>query len=277
MKPAPMRLRLLPAVLIAGAALLAFKGAGLVRNAQAQEQSVTRKAPAEAKNAIARSRTGPDDTGDVSSAAEADVLTGLARRRAELDARARDQAMRENILAATEKRVDGKISQLKQLQTQITALLGQRDAAQAKQMSSLVKTYSAMKPKDAARIFNGLNEEVLIAVADEMKSDALAPILAAMNAEAAEKLTLKLASRLALPATASIGSAADEKQAAPAPAPAQQAQSGAPALEASTPQSDAAAAEQAPRHAAAPTSNASPGQTPPVPPTAAPMAPDSHG
>ena len=55
-----------------------------------------------------------------------------------------------NILAATETRVDAKIAQLKDLQTQITALLAQRDAAQEKQVAALVKTYSAMKPKKAA-------------------------------------------------------------------------------------------------------------------------------
>jgi len=38
-----------------------------------------------------------------------------------------------------------------------------------------LKDYSAMKPKDAARIFNGLDDNVLLQVAQEMKSDALAP------------------------------------------------------------------------------------------------------
>ena len=69
------------------------------------------------------------------------------------------------MLAATEARVDAKIAQLKSLQSQITALLAQRDAAQEKQVASLVKTYSAMKPKDAARIFDSLPDDVLVPVA----------------------------------------------------------------------------------------------------------------
>ena len=48
---------------------------------------------------------------------------------------------------------------------------------------SLVKTYSAMKPKDAARIFDSLPDDVLVPVAQEMKSDVLAPVLAKMNPE----------------------------------------------------------------------------------------------
>jgi hypothetical protein len=50
-----------------------------------------------------------------------DVLTSLSKRRAELDARERDVEMRENLIKAAEDRVDSKIADLKQLQTQIQA------------------------------------------------------------------------------------------------------------------------------------------------------------
>ena len=147
----------------------------------------------------------------ISSAAEVDVLTSLSKRRAALDAREAQIQTEATVLAATEARVDAKIAQLKTLQGQIAALLTQRDAAQEKQVAALVKTYSAMKPKDAARIFDSLDDGVLLPVAQEMKSDVMAPVLAAMNPQAAQKLTLKLASKLALP---------EQMAAAPAPAPA---------------------------------------------------------
>jgi flagellar motility protein MotE (MotC chaperone) len=225
MKTILKHLRLLPAVLIAGTGLLALKGLGLVHEARAQTADA---APMQVAEAAVPADNGVTDTKDFagddhtsSSAAEVDVLASLAKRRAELDARARDQAMRENVLAATEKRVDDKIAALKQLQAQIAALLGQRDTAQEKQVASLVKTYSAMKPKDAARIFDGLSDDVLIPVAQAMKSDALAPVLAAMNPEAAQKLTVKLASRLALPKepASTPTPAAPQQTAAAAPAP----------------------------------------------------------
>lgn len=209
--------RLLPAVLVAGSALLALKSFGLFHGANAQTQPAMQVTSA----AISPPKDYASDESETASAAEVDVLTSLSKRRAELDARARDQAMRENILAATEKRVDAKIAALKMLQTQMTALLGQRDAAQERQVTSLVKTYSSMKPKDAARIFDGLSDDVLVPVAQAMKSDALAPVLAAMNPAAAQKLTVKLASRLALPETAPPVTAlppAVQPQAAPAPA-----------------------------------------------------------
>jgi flagellar motility protein MotE (MotC chaperone) len=252
-------LRLLPAVLVAGTALLALKGFGLVHGANAQTQPAVQIASA----AESAPKDYASDDSETASAAEVDVLTSLSKRRAELDARARDQAMRENILSATEKRVDAKIAALKLLQTQMTALLGQRDAAQEKQVASLVKTYSSMKPKDAARIFDGLNDEVLVPVAQAMKSDALAPVLAAMNPAGAQKLTVKLASRLTLPETASAVPAATtptpsvaSPQTSPLPAAADQQANAAPqtATPAKTPQPQVA-----------------------VPPAAAPQAAGAHG
>jgi flagellar motility protein MotE (MotC chaperone) len=199
-------LRLLPAVMIAGTVLLFLKGAGLVHDARAEGQSKVQTASAQAAphaEPVARKDPASDDT-ETASAAEVDVLSSLTKRRTELDARGRDLDMRANVLAATEKRIDAKIAALKQLQVQINQMMGQRDAAQEKQIASLVKTYSAMKPKDAARIFNGLDENVLLEVAQAMKSDALAPVLAGMNAETAQKLTLRLASRLNVPEKATL-------------------------------------------------------------------------
>src|SRR6185312_9145737 len=97
-------------------ALLVLKGTGLVREARAQNAPAPVQV-ADASAPASKDFAGGDD--DTSSASEIDVLSSLSKRRAELDQRARNQDMRENVLAATEQRVDGKIAQLKQLQAQI--------------------------------------------------------------------------------------------------------------------------------------------------------------
>jgi flagellar motility protein MotE (MotC chaperone) len=191
----PRFLRLLPGVVLVGAGLLAVKTSGLMHGAYAQDAAPA--AVAAAPTAPNPDFAGGDD--EIASAAEVNVLTSLSKRRGELDDRERQLAMQANILAAAEQRVDAKIVQLKQLQDQITKLLAQRDSAQDKQVAALVKTYSAMKAKDAARIFNSLSDDVLVPVAEQMKSDVLAPVLAGMDSAAAQKLTVKLASRLAVP------------------------------------------------------------------------------
>lgn len=195
--------RLLPAVLAVGVGVLTIKGIDLARAAQASTGNFDAPdnsglAPADAGGTKPTTDFAAD-AGTADSSAEVDVLTSLTHRRAELDARERALNMRENVLVAGEARVDQKITALTNLQSQIQALLSQRDAAQDKQLASLVKTYSSMKPKDAARIFDALADEVLLPVAKGMKSDVLAPVMAAMNPEAAQKLTVKLAALLKLP------------------------------------------------------------------------------
>ena len=192
--------RLLPSVVALGALVLVLKTTGLVHEAYAQVSGQMAALTGDPVPANKDFAGGEDD--QVASASEVDVVNSLGKRRRELDARDAQLTTQANMLAAAEMRVDGKIAQLKQLQAQINALLVQRDDAQKAQIASLVKTYSTMKAKDAARIFNSLPDEVLVPVAHDMKSDVLALILAGMNADTAKALTVKLANRLTLPQTA---------------------------------------------------------------------------
>lgn len=213
----PRFARLLPGVIALGATVLVLKSTDLVHEAYAQAASQVAglaDAPVPANKDFA----GGDDD-QVASASEVDVVNSLAKRRRELDARESQLNTQANVIAAAEARVDAKISQLKQLQAQINALLVQRDQAQKDQIASLVKTYSAMKAKDAARIFNALPDEVLVPVAQDMKSDVLSLILANMNSDNAKALTVKLASKLALPQTADAIAPQAAQPAATAPGP----------------------------------------------------------
>jgi flagellar motility protein MotE (MotC chaperone) len=207
------QVRLLPAVMVAMAGLLALKSLDLVQSAHAgppQTAQATQSAAAQPANpnaAQASAETdaaddpaiGPTSGDDSDSTSEVDVLTSLGKRRAALDARAKSLDMQANLLHAAEQRVDAKIADLKSLRSQIQGLLGKRDAAEKAQVYALVKVYSAMKPRDAARIFNTLDEQVLLDVARKMKPDALAAIMAAMQPRQAQALTVKLANRLNLP------------------------------------------------------------------------------
>jgi flagellar motility protein MotE (MotC chaperone) len=224
----PRYLRLLPSVVLLGAALLVLKTTDIVHaaTAEASEQVAALAGDPVPSN---KDYAGGDDD-QTSSAAQVDVMNSLTKRRKELDAREGQLTIQANMIAATEIRVDAKITQLKQLQAQMTALLGQRDEAQKAQIASLVKTYSTMKAKDSARIFNTLPDDVLVPVAQAMKSDVLALILASMVSDKAQALTVKLANKLILPQTADAvtppgitpvpGATAPVQTAAAAPTPA---------------------------------------------------------
>lgn len=130
---------------------------------------------------------------------ELELLQSLAKRREELEQRARDIDEREVLLRAAEQRIDQKIGELENLQSSIEDLLVKHDEQSESQMQSLVKIYESMKPKDAARIFEELDMEVLLEVVERMKERKTAPILAQMNPERAKEVTLELAQRRELP------------------------------------------------------------------------------
>ena len=121
------------------------------------------------------------------------VLEGLANRRKDLDARAREFVLRENLLKAAEKRVEARITELKAIESRIEGELMQRDDFRNEKYDRLVKMYSGMKPKDAARIFNRLEINVLTGLVAKMKPRIMSAILAAMAPAAAERLTLEIA------------------------------------------------------------------------------------
>ena len=130
---------------------------------------------------------------------ELEVLQKLAERRAELDRRQHDIDTRARLLQATEQRIDAKIAELKRIQQTIDGLLKKHDAQKDAQLASLVKIYEAMKPADAARIFEKLDMPVLLDVIERMHERKAAPVLANMSASKAKAVTSALAERRSLP------------------------------------------------------------------------------
>ncbi|HVJ41280.1 MAG TPA: hypothetical protein VM639_07280 [Dongiaceae bacterium] len=130
---------------------------------------------------------------------EVDVLQQLAKRRAELDQRARQLDEREALVKAAEQRMEQKMAELKALQATVQDLLKQRNAADEQQLQSLVKIYENMKPKAAAQIFEEMDMDVLLDVVARMNERKVAPILALVSPTRAKELTYELAQRRQMP------------------------------------------------------------------------------
>ncbi len=129
------------------------------------------------------------------SASERAVLERLQERRGAIDDRSRELDMRESLLQAAERKVDGRINELKEVEGRLDAGVKAEQAEVDKQMRTVVVMYEAMKPKDAARVFDRLKLDVLVPIATAMKPARMSEIMAAMTPEAAEKLTVALASK----------------------------------------------------------------------------------
>lgn len=180
--------RVLPVLILALVALAILKAAsiwiGFSGAEAAEEKSAveTVAAPAQA----AAPEVAPSET-------ERRILEQLASRRAALDAREEAIDTREKLLEVAEQRLDQRFTELAAEEASMATLTAERDRQKTAEFEALSNAYERMKAKDAARIFDVLEDDILVPVAAGMRTQALSGVLAEMNPERAKSLTRLLA------------------------------------------------------------------------------------
>lgn len=163
-------------------------------NPKAAPASAEKKSP---QNTAAASFA--DDDPSLLTQTEIELLQKLAERREQLDQRENEIKQRLGLLNAAELRIDKKVVELKKFQETIAKLVKTYDEQQNAKISSLVKIYEAMKPKDAALIFQELEMDTLLQVVERMNERKLAPIMSKMDPLRATEITVELSRLRNLP------------------------------------------------------------------------------
>lgn len=104
----------------------------------------------------------------------------------------------EQVLQSLERELDAKLNRLQELETRIQAMLNEADALKDKKIKHLVDVYSNMKPKEAAKALEVLEEPVAVKILSGMRGRSAGEILSFVNSEKAAKLTEAL-TRMQLP------------------------------------------------------------------------------
>ncbi len=120
------------------------------------------------------------------------ILQELAKRREALDARSKEIDKRALQLKIAEDEIDKKIEQLKKYEKRLIELTDKYNNKEKENIASLVKLYTAMKPKDAARIFDTMDLEITVAILKGMKPSTTSTIISQMKAERAQEITAVL-------------------------------------------------------------------------------------
>ncbi len=200
----PARTRLLPAAMVTVAAVLGLKTVAMAEDvaetvAPAADHAVDDAhaegdAPAVAATA---GQCAPPTLAELAglSAEEVQVLQALGARRQALEARGEAMETQDALMLAAEQRLNERVAELRQLETTVNDLLGQLDEAQEERLAALVDVYQRMRARDAAAVFDGLEDDVLVQVASRMRQANLAEIMGRMNPERARALTTMLADR----------------------------------------------------------------------------------
>ncbi len=203
-----LRPRVLPLAILGMVGLMALKSAHLIQAAggapaalatasravlpqahAASHMPAKEAAPKEIAPAIPAAAPAEPPVND----AERALLLDLRTRRTVLQAREQALTTREAMQAAADQRLNERVAQLTALQVRLELLDQSRRERDDANWRSLVKTYEAMRPRDAAAILNDLDAPVLLQVLDRMKEAKAAVVLAAMQPDRARAATTALA------------------------------------------------------------------------------------
>jgi len=195
--------RLLPAVMATVAVVLGLKAvamAEVVAENAGGDHAASAPADSHAADTHAQpaaNQCAPPTLAEMAglSAAEVQVLQALSERRATLDTRAEQYETQDELMMAAERRLGERLAELRQVESHVNDLLGQLDEAQEARLVSLVDVYQRMRAKDAATVFDGLDDGVLVQVASRMRQANLAEVMGRMEPERARALTQMLADR----------------------------------------------------------------------------------
>lgn len=199
--------RLLPILMVACSAMLALKLLGFMNlpGSVWQEFAGTANVFAQEVDAGAEEADASEDMtmvpgmeasiveGQPARNTELSILESLRNRRKELMQREEELQLRENLIEAAEGRLESRIGQLEALEQRLQAATEAELGARKEELRGLVTMYETMKPKEAARIFDRLQMDVLIDVVLAMNPRKMASVLASMNPEAAQRLTIEMA------------------------------------------------------------------------------------
>lgn len=216
--------RLLPAIMVTLGVLLSLKAVAFAEGA-AESAPAAATPPQPAPGATKAGATSANPSCPTSSFAdsaglspsEVQVLQSLGARRESLDARAAEMDTREELLAAAERRVEDRVAELKRLESRVQELMGTVDEEQTRRIATLVDVYQRMRAKDAAAVFDALDEDVLVDVASRMRQANLAEVMGKMDPVRARRLTVLLAQARAEEVAALTRPAAGARPAAAAP------------------------------------------------------------
>ncbi|MBX3430204.1 MAG: hypothetical protein KF779_11550 [Hyphomonadaceae bacterium] len=205
-KKAAASVRLMPAVMVTVAAVLGLKAVAMAEGVaetvtEAGHEQTSEHAAAPGEGATPDlANTAQCTTPSLAemaglSQAEVQVLQALGTRRQELDARGEAIETQDGLMLAAEQRLNERLAELRTLETHVNDLLGQLDEAQEQRLHSLVDVYTRMRAKDAAAVFDGLDDDVLVQVASRMREANLAEVMGRMEPTRARALTQMLADR----------------------------------------------------------------------------------
>ncbi|HEX4922865.1 MAG TPA: hypothetical protein VFV50_02230 [Bdellovibrionales bacterium] len=121
------------------------------------------------------------------------VFNKLEDRKRDLDLKEQELAELEEELQKQRVELEERLKELDVLRTKIAEKLSERVGVDQERVSKLVEIYSNMKPQNAAKVFEEIDEDLAVEVLGKMKKKNMADILNLLKPDKAQRLSEKFA------------------------------------------------------------------------------------
>jgi flagellar motility protein MotE (MotC chaperone) len=160
--------------------------ASAVPEAMAKDEKPKAEAENTAMVETAKNRTGTP---------AAEPIGALQQKEIEIGKREEKLKEKEEHLSKLEKEVEQKVKDLLELQKQFQSAQIEKQESQNNKVRGLAKIYGTMKPKEAAKLMENLDDKLVMNIIATMTTDQAAAILSLMEVKKAAKISEALSSR----------------------------------------------------------------------------------
>jgi flagellar motility protein MotE (MotC chaperone) len=124
-----------------------------------------------------------------------EAISFLQQKEADLKRREDLLKEKEDHLDKVQQEIEQKTKDLLAIQKQLQAAASEKQESQNTKVRGLAKIYGTMKPKDAAKLFENLDDKLVMGIIATMTPDEAASILALMDVKKAAKISEALSGR----------------------------------------------------------------------------------
>ncbi|MBK9292865.1 MAG: hypothetical protein IPM57_00205 [Oligoflexia bacterium] len=158
-----------------------FSQANSAQDIKAEEKTTPEKGP----DAAVTKKSWTDE--------EVALFSKLESKKMQLEAKEVELVKLEEELQKQKLELEKRLSELESIRGKISAKLDEKIKVDQQKVDSLVSVYANMKPAQAAKVLESINEELAVEVLLKMKNKSAAEILNLMNAEKAKLISEKFA------------------------------------------------------------------------------------
>jgi len=127
------------------------------------------------------------------------MMEMIEKKNKELETREKELTSKEQQLKTLEENIQKDLQKIEQALKESKEQFGEKEKIIKKNVDSLIKVYSTMKPAEAANLIAAINEDLALRIISGMKSKIAGQVLSQLDVKVAKAITEKLAGKTTTP------------------------------------------------------------------------------